>query len=190
MRSLMFWGECIFLDECSIWFHDNNHLGWFNNKDDDPLCVDKHTGKLHVWAASSIFGKVNLFIFKENLLCLVFAHSTYSAHSLCQLTFPYAWVLVQDNSPTHKREAKEVLLNEVPYSLNWAAKSPDMMPIENLGGIMKNNVRKSLPTNIFELENAINNAWNSIDDIVSNIACSFKFRTKTLYNRKGHKLNY
>ena len=58
-------------------------------------------------------------------------------------------------------------------------------------GIMKNNIRKSLPTNIVQLENAINNSWNSIDDnTVSNIACSFEFRIKTLYNGKCHKLNY
>ena len=87
--SLQWWKDWSFLGSyffqpCSIWLHGNNHLRWFNNKDDHLLCVDKHTDKLHVWAAISIFGKVNLFIFKENL------NSARYSHILLIHLIPYA----------------------------------------------------------------------------------------------------
>ena len=81
-------------------------------------------------AAISIFGKVNLFIFKENLITARYSHILRAQLiPYANFQFPYGWVMVQDDSPAHKREAKEVLLK---YTLNWPAKSPDVMPIENV----------------------------------------------------------
>ena len=50
--------EVVFTDETSVWLNDNGHNGWFHNDCDHPLSMDKHCGKIHVWAAITVFWKV------------------------------------------------------------------------------------------------------------------------------------
>ena len=105
--------------------------------------------------------------------------------------YPFGWVLLQDGSPCHKGDAISVLYYEVPYVLKWPSKSPDVNPIENVWHLLKSQVRKRLPKTVDDLEKVIHEEWENLDNrILSEIACSFQFRVKTLYNRKGHMLNY
>ena len=43
-------GDMVFSDETSIWLFDNNHEGWFHNNSNHELSIDKHSGKIHVFA--------------------------------------------------------------------------------------------------------------------------------------------
>jgi len=192
MRAFRFWGELVFSDECSFWLNDNDHEGWFHNDADNPLSMDKHSGKIHAFAAISCLGKINLFTFKDNLNSERFA--TILRQQLipqANRVHPFGWVLVEDNSPCHKGAAIEVLRKEVPYVLEWPSKFPDLNPIENLWALLKREVRKALPKTLNDLERAIHRAWNSLDvKTVENLASSFRFRVMTCYNRNGHKVNY
>jgi hypothetical protein len=192
MRTFRWWGEVVFADETSIWLNDNGHDGWFHNDHDHPLSMDKHSGKIHVWAAITIFGKLSVLTFRENL------NSSGYSQILRQylipaanLIHPYGWVLLHDGSPCHKGDAIEVLYYELPYVLKWPSKSPDVNPIENVWHMLKSQVRKRLPKTVDDLEKVIIEEWENLDnEKISNIACSFQFRVKTLFNRKGHMLNY
>ena len=99
--------------------------------------------------------------------------------------------MVQDGSPCHKGDAISFLYYQVPYVLTWPSKSPDLNPIENVWHLLKNQVRKRFPKDLDSLEKIVYEEWDKLnDEIVSNIACSFKVRTRTLHNRKGHSLSY
>ncbi len=45
--------------------------------------------------------------------------------------------------------------------LNWPANSPDLNPIENLGGIVKRKMRNKRPKNADELKATVNETWAS-----------------------------
>jgi DDE superfamily endonuclease/Transposase len=190
MRSFRYWGEVIFTDETSIWLNDNGHEGWFNNQNDHPLSFDKHSGKLHVWGAVTIFGKLTMRVFRDNFNSLRYLDIlknvlTPAANSL----YPNGWILLQDGSPCHKGDSISYLYYGVPYVLSWPSKSPDVNPIENVWHLLKSQVRKRFPKDLDELEKIIHEEWNNLDDkIISNIACSFQLPCRTLFNRKGHSL--
>jgi len=119
LRCCHFFGDMVFSDECSIWFNDNGHEGWFHKNADHPLSYDKHAGKIHVFGAISCLGKINLYTFRGNL------NSTSFADILRQQLIPqtnmvhlFGWILVEDNSPCNKGAAIEVLKNEVPLCCN------------------------------------------------------------------------
>ena len=74
--------------------------------------------------------------------------------------------------------------------LAWPSKSQDLNPIENVWHLLKNQVRKKFPKDIDSLEKIVYEEWDKLnDEIVSNIACSFNVRTRTLHNRKGATWN-
>ena len=192
MRSFRYWGEVVFTDETSIWLNDNGHDGWFHKDHDHPLSMDKHCGKIHVWGSITVFGKLSMVTFRENLNSE--RYSKILRENLipaANLVHPFGWVLLQDGSPCHKGDATSVLYYEVPYVLNWPSKSPDVNPIENVWHLLKSQVRKRFPKTVDDLEKVIHEEWENLDNqILSNIACSFQFRIRTLYNRKGHMLHY
>jgi len=182
----------VFADECSIWLNDNGHQGWFHKDANHPLSLDKHSGKIQVFAAISCLGKITIHTFRGNL-----NSARFSEILLKRLIpdanriHPYGWILVEDNSPCHKGDAIEVLKNQVPFVLNWPSKSPDLNPIENLWSLIKKEVRKALPKTLDELELAIHRVWNNIkNEIIENLCASFRFRIMTCYNRHGEKVDY
>jgi hypothetical protein len=75
--------------------------------------------------------------------------------------------------------------------MEWPAQSPDMNPIENLWGFIKEKVQELMPKNKDELKSAIRKAWYGIPkEITQKLALSFKKRAVALHKAKGHHINY
>ena len=68
------------------------------------------------------------------------------------------WRLQQDNDPKHiSRLATEFLKENIPVVMDWPSNNLDLNPIENLWGIVKNNMERRMPN---ELERFMVEVWN------------------------------
>jgi transposase len=101
-------------------------------------------------------------------------------------------VFQQDNASCHvsKRskaffEAQEVQL------LDWPANSPDLNPIENVWGILKESVRKRSPRTKEELLVIALEEWAAIPQhVIKKTITSFKKRCDQVVSRQGEKCDY
>jgi transposase len=157
--------------------------------------MDKHSGKIHVWACISFLGKICVRTFRENnnadVYCSLLqdgfqglADSIYGGRG--------TWVFQHDNSPIHTAKKFTDLLNEVGIPvLAWPSKSPDLNPIENIWTLLKQRVRKRLPKTLDELEEYIYDAWWSIDDMtISDLCNSIHSRIEKCIKARGGQVEY
>ena len=77
--------------------------------------------------------------------------------------------------------------------LDWPARSPDLNPIENLWGILAQNVFKNgrQYQSVLELKIEIERQWNEInDDILKNLINSMPQRIFQVINNSGGATKY
>ena len=104
-----------------------------------------------------------------------------------------SWILIQDNDPKHtcKKVSDYFKKADIKVWPDWPAASPDINPIENIWGIMKNEVSKIRPKTIEELKDAIMMTWNRIShQFIINCIESMPRRLKLIISSKGCKIPY
>ena len=66
------------------------------------------------------------------------------------------WTLQQDGARAHTaKKVSEMFKRKGVNSMKWPTKSPDLNPIENVWGILKNKVYRRNPQNVGELRKII-----------------------------------
>ena len=102
------------------------------------------------------------------------------------------FIFQQDNDSKHTASVtKRFFSNRSIKVMPWPAMSPDMNPIENLWGYVKERVAESEPKTIRELRDAIERAWYEIPpEKYQKYAMSFSKRALALCRSRGGHTKY
>jgi len=112
-----------------------------------------------------------------------------SAHAF----FPSGmWFLLQDNAPPHKSDVmREWFHNHGITLLDFPPYSPDLNPIENVWAHLKRRVEKHRPRTADELEAAIREEWEAVDNsFLLSLAHSMPARLQAVIDNRGGKTHY
>jgi transposase len=108
--------------------------------------------------------------------------------------FPNGYIFQQDGASPHTSNySMEYLRNRVrllPQECKWPASSPDISPIEEVWGYIKNNLDTSNIKDAETLFREVEKVWNNISlDMINHLMNSLHPRIWALEDLEGHSLN-
>lgn len=105
-----------------------------------------------------------------------------------------AAVWQQDSAPCHTAKAtKDYMESKGLHIMDWPPQSPDLNPIENIWGIMKQNIskRRHKVTTLPQMEQAVKEEWDNItQEEIQKVIDSMGERVDKLISVKGASLHY
>lgn len=186
------WHKIIFTDECSIWLNQGKIQMW--TKGERPILnIPRHTPKVHIWGGISARGATPVKIFKQNFnsehYCDVLNEVLFQT---AEILYPDGWKLQEDNSSIHKSKISCAFKETHRIrSIDWPPNSPDLNPIENLWGVLKQRIMVNSPKTIDEVETMIYSQWETFDpDFLTKFTKSMKKRCDLVIASGGKKINY
>ena len=101
-------------------------------------------------------------------------------------------VFQQENASCHTSKlSKQFFAEQNVQILDWPANSPDLNPIENIWGILKERVRKRTPKTKEELQRIALEEWAAIpQNVIRKTIKSFPKRCDQVVTRGGEKCDY
>jgi transposase len=150
--------------------------------------------RLMFWGAFSSVGSGPLIALNERV------DSRSYLSTLNKILLPYLKSLkkpvtfMHDNAPAHASDrVKKWFKHHKIRTLNWPPQSPDLNPIENVWGILKNKLRRyeTFSTNKDHLEKRFCDMWHELTPSVwKNLSESFKKRLNLVIENRGGSIKY
>lgn len=184
--------KVFFSDETSIWLRFNEKR-WVdcNEGVNDYDHVPRHTIKLNVWGYISMNYGSKIYIFTENLTSELYEQILIK--HIKKLTDKNKDIVYQDDNDSKHRSKRitEFKKTNNINSLTWPSNSPDLNPIENIWGLLKNQIKKHTIKNIKEFEIVVRSCWNEISqETINNTILSMDKRIQEVIKNNGGSINY
>ena len=158
--------DVIFTDESTIQLDHHSRICF--RKKLQPRALKqraKHPVKIHIWGGISKKGATRVVMFTGNMNAIrlrrIFEGGLVP---FINELFPTGHRLYQDNDPKHRSEYISDFFEEI--GINWwptPPESPDLNPIENMWGSLKQYLRTTYkPGNLEELKRGIQQFWMTL----------------------------
>ncbi len=189
--------QIIFADEASFWSNTYKKKVRVRRGQSSVQNVPSHGFKVHAWGAISLFGKVGLRIFSNNLNSQGYCDilETTLLPGIEESVEEYLgdqWIFAHDNHPVHtSSQVKEWFKQNGLQSFPLPAYSPDLNPIENIWGMMKSQMQGMEIETPGDLKSAIQKTWDSITiESIQNCISSMNNRCKMVIENLGNPIGY
>ena len=187
------WNEVIFTDEAKFDCGAHRHRVWYKGRP-PHIRTKKHAPKLNARGAFSVKGVSTLSLFEQNMDAILFVNILRTHY------VPFAKqyhrrksFLLMDKDPKHTSKlAKEFMKEEgITWLSDWPAQSPDLNPIENIWGLMKQKLAPMPIQALDELENELDNLWSSMStEYLITLVESMPRRIQLVIDAHGDSINY
>ncbi|HZM25482.1 MAG TPA: IS630 family transposase [Anaerolineales bacterium] len=197
------WRRCVFADEktfvCDARPNRRNDVIWADSpRTIKPVPRVAHATSINVYGAFSAAGKCPLYFFSEKLTASLYI-------SILESTMlPAAedwfgdehWTYLQDSDPKHTAQStQDWLRDHVPEFITpeqWAPRSPDLNPIENIWALVARRVSFRQPKKLEGLKRAVRAAWNEVmtEECCVTMADSMNARLVKLRQLRGAHTGY
>lgn len=158
------WNKLLFTDECSIWLNRSRPSRLWTENAMEEEGTDSHGPKVHLWGGITKRGALKLEIFEENLVAEDYVKILKKKKIEMDHLYPEGWIFQHDGSGVHRAEIVQNYVDTFEEEpLIWPAYSPDLSPIENIWGWLKNQVNNEMPSDVMSLKRCIRKHWNTID---------------------------
>lgn len=158
--------DVIWTDECSVQLESHRKVVFHKKTKPAPLHgKPKHPLKVHLWGGISCRGATSICIFTGTLTATCYTQILDQALiPFLSTYYPDGHRYQQDNDPKHtSRWAQAYFENQ---GINWwrtPPSSPDLNPIENVWGSLKEYLRTYVkPRNLGQLKSGIKEFWKTL----------------------------
>lgn len=184
------WHNWIFSDECRFELYDMKGKRW--GKTRPQVSVPKFGPSIMIWGAISSTGKSKLIFIKGTVTSQKYQEIMAEAEESLLTLQPKSFVFQQDGATSHTSKSTSDWLQKKKWTVSsWPANSADLNPIENLWGLIKNEVRKRKIKDVEHLKTNIQEIWDGISiTTIKLLIQSMPKRIETCIEEKGGQIKY
>ena len=187
------WRIVCFSDETMIQLDANITRAWHPKGARPSVPRKKFPAKIMFWSAVSTWFKFDLVEIEGTMTATKYVEMLRSKFiPWVRKQRKRAIVFQQDNAPSHTaRHTKAFFEEDNIVCLDWPPYSPDLNPIENLWGILKQNVDARKPRTLAELRSISQEEWKRIPmDMVRECINSMPRRLSSVIESNGEQTGY